>query len=62
MGNCRQRYNTLIHGAALTAVGGVALGTGIGLLVAGRKRKGSTPGAQARIGLTPRGVAVVGRF
>lgn len=61
-GNCRQRYNTLVHGAALTAVGGVSLGTGIGLLVAGRKRKGGATGTQARIGLSPRGVVLVGRF
>jgi hypothetical protein len=62
-GNCRQRYNTLIHGAVLTAVGGAAVAAGIGLLVAGRKRGGEkSSGTQARIGITPGGVVVQGKF
>ena len=40
LGNCRQRYNTLVHGAVLTATGGALLVTGIALLVRDRVERG----------------------
>jgi hypothetical protein len=39
-GNCRQRYNTLVHGASFTAGGGVLLITGAAILIAARVQKG----------------------
>jgi len=40
MGNCRQRYNTLVHGAVLTATGGALLVTGMALLIRDRVERG----------------------
>jgi hypothetical protein len=38
-GDCRLRWETTAHGAALTAVGAALLATGVGLIVAGRQRR-----------------------
>jgi hypothetical protein len=68
LGNCRQRYRTLVHGAAFTAVGGAALAAAIGMIVAGRKKKktkGKSPkdtGRTTRVTLQPTGVVIGGRF
>lgn len=40
LGNCRQRYNTLVHGAVLTATGGALLVTGMALLIRDRVEQG----------------------
>jgi hypothetical protein len=40
LGNCRQRYNTMIHGAAFTATGGALLVTGVAMLIASRVQRG----------------------
>lgn len=40
MGDCRFRYDTRTGGIVATALGGVTLGTGIGLLVGARKHRG----------------------
>lgn len=39
-GNCRQRYNTLVHGASFTAAGGVFVISGAAMLISARVRKG----------------------
>jgi len=39
-GNCRQRYNTLVHGASFTAAGGVMVISGAAMLISARVRKG----------------------
>ena len=38
-GDCRYRNDTLVYGAVLTACGAALLATGIGLLVASRRRR-----------------------
>jgi hypothetical protein len=38
-GDCRFRWNTTVHGAAIVAVGAALIATGVGLIVAGRHRK-----------------------
>ncbi len=39
-GNCRQRYDTLVHGAVFTGTGGAFLVTGAALLIAARVKGG----------------------
>ncbi len=47
LGNCRQRYDTLTHGAYLAATGGALLVTGAALLIAARVRRGRRAKAMA---------------
>lgn len=51
-GNCRQRYDTQVHGGVLTGVGGAMLVTGIAFVVVSavaRKRARRNPEAAARL-------------
>ncbi len=48
MGNCRQRYNTLAHGIALSVTGGALLVTGAALLIVDRARRGRRDKTTAR--------------
>ena len=57
-GNCRQRYNTLIHGASFTAVGGVLLISGAAMLIASRVKKGRGGKRASRRG--ERALAILG--
>lgn len=48
LGHCRQRYNTLTHGIALTASGAALAITGAALLIAARVGRGRRTDAMAR--------------
>lgn len=61
LGNCKFLYATLEAGIAVTVVGGALVATGIGLLVASRKRRRRSS-ATAAVGIGPRGVVLRGRF
>jgi len=56
-GNCRYRYNTFGGGAAATAIGLAAAGTGIGLVIWSRPRKGE-PELRANLGPTRVGLTL----
>lgn len=60
-GDCPNRYNTLAGGATLTALGVAGIGAGAGLLVYSYRKNKQTK-ATARVGLSPGGVVLTGRF
>lgn len=65
MGNCRQRYDTMLHGIVLSTAAGALLATGIGLLVVGRKarnKQGHREQARLQWGVHPRGLVLSGSF
>jgi hypothetical protein len=50
-GNCRQRYNTVVHGATLTAIGGALAVGGLTLGILARKKKGQGDSRRASVGV-----------
>lgn len=59
-GTCRFSYDTLTGGAVLTAVGVAAIGSGIAMLVVGKRRGARSRTVSATFG--PRGMTLHGRF
>jgi hypothetical protein len=59
--DCKFLHDTLAGGIGLTVGGAALAGAGVGLLVWGL-RQPKTPKASARLGITPRGVVLHGRF
>ena len=59
-GECERRWRSLEFGAAMTAIGGVAVVTGVVLTAVGAKRRRDA--RRAQVVPTPRGLAIRGRF